>query len=104
MVEAPVGIHLDPAVQQDRTAETRLERMADPGPRGLEPSPFGADHDPLLAGAFHPDPEIHLDVVRGEPRAWEPGPVLSNSFGFGGHNGCLVLLPPEETARALSVS
>jgi 3-oxoacyl-[acyl-carrier-protein] synthase II len=26
-------------------------------------------------------------------REWEPGPVLSNSFGFGGHNGCLVIGP-----------
>ena len=25
---------------------------------------------------------------------WTPGPSLSNSFGFGGHNGCLVLAPP----------
>ena len=30
----------------------------------------------------------------GEPRPWEPSAVLSNSFGFGGHNGCLVVLPP----------
>ena len=29
----------------------------------------------------------------GEARAWEPGPTLSNSFGFGGHNGTLVLAP-----------
>lgn len=40
------------------------------------------------------DPEIPLDVVHGGPRAWSPGPALSNSFGFGGHNGCLVLGPP----------
>ena len=33
-------------------------------------------------------------IVHGEPLAWEPSAVLSNSFGFGGHNGCLVLLPP----------
>jgi 3-oxoacyl-[acyl-carrier-protein] synthase II len=49
---------------------------------------------PPTYGCEELDPEIHLDVVRGEARAWEPGPVLSNSFGFGGHNGCLVLLPP----------
>ena len=30
----------------------------------------------------------------GEPQPWEPTAVLSNSFGFGGHNGCLILLPP----------
>jgi 3-oxoacyl-[acyl-carrier-protein] synthase II len=48
---------------------------------------------PPTAGYQHPDPEIPLDVVA-TGRAWEPGPVLSNSFGFGGHNGCLVIAPP----------
>jgi 3-oxoacyl-[acyl-carrier-protein] synthase II len=48
---------------------------------------------PPTAGYAHPDPEITLDIVHGEARAWEPGPVLSNSFGFGGHNGCLVIAP-----------
>jgi len=42
--------------------------------------------------AVDPDlPEINL--VTGEPRSWEPGPSLSNSFGFGGHNGTLALGP-----------
>jgi len=49
---------------------------------------------PPTAGHEQLDPEIHLDVVHGEARAWEPGPALSNSFGFGGHNGCLVIGPP----------
>ncbi len=48
---------------------------------------------PPTAGYEQPDPEIHLDVVSSPGRAWEPGPVLSNSFGFGGHNGCLVITP-----------
>jgi 3-oxoacyl-[acyl-carrier-protein] synthase II len=51
---------------------------------------------PPTYGCEELDPEIHLDVVRGEARPWEPGPVLSNSFGFGGHNGCLIILPPAE--------
>ena len=34
-----------------------------------------------------------IDVVSGEPRVIEPAPVLSNSFGFGGHNATLVLVP-----------
>ncbi|MGN6600323.1 MAG: beta-ketoacyl-[acyl-carrier-protein] synthase family protein [Actinomycetes bacterium] len=38
------------------------------------------------------DPAIELDVVT-EARGWQPGPVLSNSFGFGGHNASLVLAP-----------
>ena len=49
---------------------------------------------PPTAGYEEPDPEIHLDVVHGQGRAWEPAPALSNSFGFGGHNGCLVIGPP----------
>jgi 3-oxoacyl-[acyl-carrier-protein] synthase II len=49
---------------------------------------------PPTAGYEEPDPEITIRVVHGEPMSWQPAPVLSNSFGFGGHNGCLVLLPP----------
>ena len=37
---------------------------------------------------------IAIDVVTGTYRPWEPAAVLSNSFGFGGHNGCLVFGPP----------
>jgi len=48
---------------------------------------------PPTAGYATPDPELTIDVVAGEPRPWEPGPTLSNSFGFGGHNGCLVMGP-----------
>jgi len=51
---------------------------------------------PPTAGYEEPDPEISLDVVHGEPRGWTPGPSLSNSFGFGGHNGCLVIGPPTD--------
>ena len=50
---------------------------------------------PPTAGTKTIDPEMPaIDLVLGEPRAWEPGPCLSNSFGFGGHNGSLVLAPP----------
>jgi 3-oxoacyl-[acyl-carrier-protein] synthase II len=49
---------------------------------------------PPTAGYADPDPEIaSIDIVHGDPRAWEPGPTLSNSFGFGGHNGCVVFAP-----------
>lgn len=37
-----------------------------------------------------------IDVVTGEGRDWTPGPTLSNSFGFGGHNGCVVFGPAPE--------
>ncbi len=48
---------------------------------------------PPTAGLEEQDPEIHLDIVTGVARAFSPGPVLSNSFGFGGHNGCLLFGP-----------
>lgn len=49
---------------------------------------------PPTAGHLEDDPEMpDIDLVVGEPRPWTPGPSLSNSFGFGGHNGCLVMGP-----------
>jgi len=50
---------------------------------------------PPTAGFAKADPDMHIDIVHGEPRTWEPGPALSNSFGFGGHNGCLVIAPAD---------
>lgn len=48
---------------------------------------------PPTSGYEQQDPDIHLDIVAPVARPWEPAPVLSNSFGFGGHNGSLVILP-----------
>ncbi|MBK7316077.1 MAG: beta-ketoacyl-ACP synthase II [Anaerolineales bacterium] len=38
-----------------------------------------------------PDPVCDLDYVPNQPRKAEPNHVMSNSFGFGGHNATLVL-------------
>ncbi|HEV2361388.1 MAG TPA: beta-ketoacyl synthase, partial [Acidimicrobiales bacterium] len=48
---------------------------------------------PQTVGCDELDPEMSIDLVMGEPRAWTPGPIISNSFGFGGHNGCLIVGP-----------
>jgi 3-oxoacyl-[acyl-carrier-protein] synthase II len=37
-----------------------------------------------------PDPELDLDYIPNKARKAEPRFALSNSFGFGGHNACLV--------------
>ena len=49
---------------------------------------------PPTAGLTEQDPEITIEVVTGGAQVWEPAPALSNSFGFGGHNGTLVMGPP----------
>ncbi len=45
---------------------------------------------PPTAGTTVVDPEIALDVVIGEPRSAKVDVILSNSFGFGGHNGSVI--------------
>ena len=46
---------------------------------------------PPTHGLRHVDPAISIDVVVDEPRALNSPVVLSNSFGFGGHNGSLII-------------
>lgn len=43
-----------------------------------------------------PDPHCDLDYAPNQARRLGPRVVLSNSFGFGGHNGCLVFRCREE--------
>lgn len=48
---------------------------------------------PPTINRVNPDPECDLDYVTEGPRTFAPGPILSNSFGFGGINSCLVFKP-----------
>jgi 3-oxoacyl-[acyl-carrier-protein] synthase II len=36
---------------------------------------------------------MEIDLVMGGARPWDPGPSMSNNFGFGGHNGSIILGP-----------
>ncbi len=49
---------------------------------------------PPTAGTTRLSDGMTIDLVMGEARPWEPGPVLSNNFGFGGHNGSVIIGPP----------
>jgi 3-oxoacyl-[acyl-carrier-protein] synthase II len=49
---------------------------------------------PPNIGLMDQDPEIDLADIVTERRSWSPAPVISNSFGFGGHNTVLVITPP----------
>jgi len=49
---------------------------------------------PPTANTTAVDPELPpINVVLGQGQEWIPGPTISNSFGFGGHNASLVFGP-----------
>ena len=49
---------------------------------------------PPTANTTVVDPEMAgVDIVTGKARAWQPGPTISNNFGFGGHNGSIIIAP-----------
>src|SRR5262249_4148244 len=37
--------------------------------------------------------DMNIDVLMGTARDWEPGPTISHNFGFGGHNGSIIIGP-----------
>ena len=54
--------------------------------RGLIPPTRGTETTSL-------DPIVSLDLVLDQARRWTPSIGISNSFGFGGHNGTIVMGP-----------
>lgn len=48
---------------------------------------------PPTAGTTQLDEGFEIDLVMGAARPWTPGPAMSNSLGFGGHNGSIILAP-----------
>ena len=48
---------------------------------------------PPTAGTTTIDPEFTIDLVVGAARPWTPAPSISNSLGFGGHNGSIIIGP-----------
>jgi 3-oxoacyl-[acyl-carrier-protein] synthase II len=54
---------------------------------------------PPTRGTEHVDETISqsgtIDLVLGTARTWTPAPAISNSFGFGGHNGTIVIAPKD---------
>jgi len=50
---------------------------------------------PPSCNVLTPDPECDLDYTKEGARPFTRGPILSNSFGFGGINACLIFKPYE---------
>ena len=49
---------------------------------------------PPTHGTSSIDPEVHdINLVLDQAVNWSPGPSISNSFGFGGHNGSIIMGP-----------
>ena len=49
---------------------------------------------PKTHGTTEIDPEfVDLNLVYSDSVDWIPGPTISNSFGFGGHNGSIIIGP-----------
>jgi 3-oxoacyl-[acyl-carrier-protein] synthase II len=87
----------------------RARRIPVSGTKGLHAHALGAtgameaaiaalsiagEYVPATANLLRPDPECDLDYVPMEGRRRAVRTVLSNSFGFGGSNACLVLTAP----------
>ncbi len=56
---------------------------------------------PINANLREVDPDCDLNFVRDTPRRQRVRMTMSNSFGFGGSNSCIVLRNPEETDAAV---
>jgi 3-oxoacyl-[acyl-carrier-protein] synthase II len=48
---------------------------------------------PPTAGTVTVDPDFTIDLVVDSARPWSPAPCISNSLGFGGHNGSIIFGP-----------
>ena len=111
-VEA-VNAHGSSTVLNDRTETlaikevlgARARRVPVSGTKGLHAHALGASGAmeaaiaslsvsegflPPTANLDHPDPECDLDYVPGVGRTVPVRTLISNSFGFGGTNACLV--------------
>lgn len=49
---------------------------------------------PMMTNLTTPDPECDLNFITGVPQRKDPRVVISNSFGFGGSNSCVLLRNP----------
>ena len=59
---------------------------------------------PINANLVERDPDCDLNFVTGAPRRQRIRVAISNSFGFGGSNSCVVVRNPEEVDGVAAAS
>jgi 3-oxoacyl-(acyl-carrier-protein) synthase len=59
---------------------------------------------PINANLRERDPECDLNIITGQPRRQKVRVAISNSFGFGGSNSCIVLRNPSEVDGAGAIA
>ena len=93
---------MEPAERHVRHFQEELEQLKN---RLLEMGGLAEEKVRLsVKGLVDRDPECDLNIVTGSPRHQKVRVAISNSFGFGGSNSCIVLRNPSEVDGAGAIA
>ena len=87
------GVRRATARRSRRSRASPATRSAPPARSRRPPCCCRSQHRLIPPTANTKVVDLGIDVVTGDAREWEPGPTMSNNFGFGGHNGSVILAP-----------
>ena len=89
-IRIAMGSHR-PAVSSTKSSHAHALGAAGAMELALCAQTFHRNELPPSRNLFHKDEDCDLDIVANDPRKADVRRVLSNSFGFGGINACVVL-------------
>ena len=95
--EAIAKVFGPPGSPSRRPRASPATRSAPPARSRRPPCCCRCEHAliPPTAGTTRSTRTSTIDLVVGEARPWTPGPTMSNNFGFGGHNGSIIIGPAD---------